>query len=430
MRLDLAPLAADPTPQHSDGGATVWTARTDDPIFIARPANGDRLAPGWHSATIALQCRAGRIDEPRLYLPDAMGRFAEARSVPMAGANGTYSAEFHLTHEIDHLRFDPSRAPCVFTCEPLRIERTRRVQSAMEGLRTVARNARYRVTGLVGKGRPGASPQVRKQWEELGYAVLPGFYSGEELDAAQKALEHAWNTNAPRIVVDDLMTGQRLRLKDVTEDARRNHRFKVNDLFLEHGEVRHLALNARLTPIIRDLLGHVPVICNSLSFQQGSGQPDHVDALYMTPPTPGHLVATWVAVEDCDLRAGPLRYYPGSHRIPPYVFSNGKHTYIPEEMDSWNAYMREHVERMGLKPEVFPARRGDVFIWSAYLFHGGSEIADPTLTRKSVVFHYLSESDCRQHNFTLVPCQGGFWMHRRHPAVPGLGESDAPPLPA
>ena len=426
MRLDLSPLASDPTAIGSDAGATIWAANTDDPIFIARPANGMKLRAGWHSATIELRGRDGEIVEPRLYLPDAAGRFAEARSVPMAGRGAMYSAEFQLPHEVDHIRLDPSREPCVFACESLRVEPTRQVETLLNGFRAVARKA----SAALGKRGPGATPEMLAQWEQGGYLTLPGFYSGAELDAAQQALERAWATNAPRIVVDDLMTGKRLRLMDVSEEARRDHRFKVNDLFLEHEDVRRLALNPRLTPIVRDLLGHVPVICNSLSFQQGSGQPDHVDSLYMTPPSPGQLVASWVALEDCDLNAGPLRYYPGSHKIPQYVFSNGKPTAIQEEMDQWNAHMQEHVRRMGLTPEVFPARRGDVFIWSAYLLHGGSHIVDPKLTRKSIVFHYLSEEDCRGLRFKLVPCHGGYWMHRRHPAVPDLGESDFPPMPA
>lgn len=424
MKLHLTP-ASDPVAQGVDAGSTLWAAKTDDPVFIARPSNGARLRAGWHRATVELLPREGEIVEPRLYLPDAEGRFAESRSVPMAREGSAYQAEFQLHHDVDHVRFDPSRAPCVFACETLRVERTRQAEPLVSGIRAVARRAATAV-GL----RPGATGRMLREWERDGYLVLPRFYSNEDLDAAQRAQDRAWATNEPRIVVDDLVTNERLRLQDVGEDARRNHRFKVNDLYLEHDEVRHLALNPRLTPIIRDLLGHPPVICNSLSFTQGSAQPDHVDALYMTPMTHGHLVAIWVALEDCDLNAGPLRYFPGSHRIPPYVFSNGTNRFIPEEMGSWRAYMDEHVKKLGLEAKVFPARRGDVFVWSAYLLHGGSPIADPKLTRKSIVFHYFSESDCRGVNFTLVPYEGGFWLHRRHPAVPGLGESEAPPLPA
>ena len=117
----------------------------------------------------------------------------------------------------------------------------------------------------------------------------------------------------------------------------------------------------------------------------GSAQPDHVDSLYMTPRSPHHLVAIWVALEDTHPDAGPLRYYPGSHKIPQYVFSNGSHHFIQDEMPLWDRHMRAQVEALKLQPEVFLARKGDVFVWSAYLLHGGSDIRDPARTRKSVV---------------------------------------------
>lgn len=296
---------------------------------------------------------------------------------------------------------------------------------AVNWLRFLGKREESKVAKVAG----GITAEMRRCWDEQGFLALPGFYSGTELDSAQQAVEQAWITNAPRIVVDDLVTGRRSRLMDVDTDARREHRFKVNDLYLECEEVRQLALNPRITPILSELLGHRPVVCNSLNFQQGSGQPDHVDSLYMTPRSPWHLIAIWVALEDCHMDAGPLRYYPGSHKIPQYVFSNGSPHVVDEEMDDWNRHMQGHVQEMGLKPEVFAARRGDVFIWSAYLLHGGSPINDPSRTRTSIVFHYFSEEDSRALNSTLVPYHEGFWQHRRHQPVPDLGESDAPPLP-
>lgn len=270
----------------------------------------------------------------------------------------------------------------------------------------------------------------KQRWERDGYLVLPRFYSAGELDVAEGRQTGAWRDGAPRIVVDDLMTGQRVRMADVSEESRRLHRFKVNDLFLEFDEIRRLALNAKLTPVLTDLLGHVPVLCNSLSFEQGSGQPDHVDALYMTPRSEGHLIAIWVALEDCHPDAGPLRYYPGSHRIPQYRFSTGNAHFVDDEMPAWQSYMTDQVEKLGLRAELFPAQRGDVFIWSAHLLHGGSPIRDTARTRRSVVFHYYSEMDCRAVGCNLVPCAGGYWMYRPHQLVPGNSEAESPPLPA
>ena len=91
MKLDLSPFASDPAAVGSEAGATIWAAKTDDPIFIARPANGRKLRAGWHAATVELRGRDGQIVEPRLYLPDANGTFAEARSVPMTGQGATFS---------------------------------------------------------------------------------------------------------------------------------------------------------------------------------------------------------------------------------------------------------------------------------------------------------------------------------------------------
>lgn len=267
-----------------------------------------------------------------------------------------------------------------------------------------------------------------ESWAENGYYILPKLYSDAEINAAKDAQWNAWNAKAPRIVVDDLTTGKRLRMEAVSDGNRERHRFKINDLYLELPAIRALAMNSRITPVLTSLLGHVPVLCNSLSFERGSTQPDHVDALFMTPRTVGHLIAIWVALEDCHADAGPLRYYPGSQKIPPYRFSSGSYHFSPEEMPAWNAYMRSEVSSRSLAPTTFAAKKGDVFIWNAHLLHGGSEIQNPTLTRKSLVFHYYSEADARAQGSDLVLSgNGGHWMYRQHQPVAGdLGEY--PPL--
>jgi ectoine hydroxylase-related dioxygenase (phytanoyl-CoA dioxygenase family) len=268
----------------------------------------------------------------------------------------------------------------------------------------------------------------KEKWEADGFYALPGFYSKREIDAARSAQEQAWANSHERIVVDDLVTGARKRLKDVDDHARGAHRFKLNDLYLELPEVRGLAINQRITPILNELLGETTVLCNSLSFDQGSSQPDHVDAIYMTPKTPHSLIAIWVALEDCHLDAGPLRYYPGSHKIKQYEFSNGSTHFIPSEMDQWDEYMQQEVSRLNLSPQIFAAKKGDVFIWSCYLLHGGSQIKDMGRTRKSLVFHYFGEGDCVDEH-ELVPADGGLWMYRAHQPVPGENEGSYPPKP-
>jgi ectoine hydroxylase-related dioxygenase (phytanoyl-CoA dioxygenase family) len=263
------------------------------------------------------------------------------------------------------------------------------------------------------------SDDVIAQWQDRGVVVLPGFYADDEIDAALADYRALWEQGRARVTVDDMDTEQRLRLRDVPQAARSQHRFKVNDLYLEQASVRHLALNERLVPLLQTLLGQRPALCNSLSLEYGTEQPDHVDSLYMTPRTPTDLVAAWVALEDCTPDAGPLRYWPGSHAIEPYVFSNGERHYLPEEMDAWSSYIRAQLQQRGLTPELFAAKKGDVFIWSSHLLHGGSPITNPGSTRRSIVFHYFSESDSRAIGSRLVPESGGFWVKRSHQPIPG-----------
>lgn len=267
-------------------------------------------------------------------------------------------------------------------------------------------------------GEPLAS-SVMAEWDARGVLALPRFYADPEIDAVCSDYRALWQDGHTRVTVDDMDTGRRMRLRDVSAEARRSHRFKVNDLYLEQASVRRLALDERLVPLLQTLLGERPAVCNSLSLEYGTEQPDHVDSLYMTPRTPAHLVAIWVALEDCPPESGLLRYWPGSHRIEPHVFSNGGRHFVPGEMDAWNAWMQTELRERGLQPELFQARKGDVFIWNAQLLHGGSRIAERGRTRRSIVFHYFSESDSRAMGHRLVPQAGGFWIRRSHQPIPG-----------
>jgi hypothetical protein len=53
-----------------------------------------------------------------------------------------------------------------------------------------------------------------------------------------------------------------------------------------------------------------------------------------------------------------------------------------------------------------------MLFWHAHLYHGGGKIRDRSLTRRSCVFHYFSESDARASGCALVPQAGAFWIDR------------------
>jgi phytanoyl-CoA hydroxylase len=261
------------------------------------------------------------------------------------------------------------------------------------------------------------SAAQRREWAD-GFLIIPGFFDEAELQAAVDAYKTVWEELPSDVVVDSVASGRRVRAKDVT-DAEREASFKVNDLYLRDAELRKAVLSARLGAILKELLSDDPVVVNTLSVEYGTQQYDHLDTLYMTPRTPGSLVATWMALEDVDENAGPLRYYPESNHIEPYRFEDGSFHIRDPELEHWADYMANAVDRRGLAETRFMAKRGDLFIWDAWLLHGGSEICTPGLTRRSLITHYYSKTDCAALGSQLRPAEGGYWMKRSPQAVPG-----------
>jgi len=277
------------------------------------------------------------------------------------------------------------------------------------------------VTSVIGVKR-------RAFWDDNGFLVLPGFFSEDECEAVASASDRVWQARPADVVVDDLVTNRRCRITDVSDDDARAHRFKLNDLYLSDKRLRDVTISERVGMVLEELLGDEPVACNTLNFDYGSQQADHLDTLYMTPLTDAALVATWMALEDTVADAGPLRYYPESNHISPYRFSNGSYHVRLQEMDPWSDYMAEQIERRGLEEQRFLARRGDLFIWHALLLHGGSEICRPGLTRKSLVTHFFTQSDCERLGSDLRPGPGGWWMMKPPLPVPD-GAAPGPPPP-
>lgn len=262
---------------------------------------------------------------------------------------------------------------------------------------------------------------MKVDWEKNGFLVLPGFLSSDMVADANKYIDDVMTLKTPESerLVADIFVGtpseRRIFLKDAPGDIR-TRPYKLNDLFLESELIRNIVLNDRLSQILGELIGGSVLLCNTLNFEFGSQQDFHTDSLYMTPPKDLNLVATWTALEDCSPDAGPLRYYPGSHRIRPYKFSTGRITAVDSEMVNYKNYMLEQVQKLGLTEQRFCARKGDVFIWHSQLFHGGSPINTPGLTRRSLVAHYFRAADLPGNH----ACMGRFkyYQQRDHQPVP------------
>lgn len=261
---------------------------------------------------------------------------------------------------------------------------------------------------------PVLTPEQMARWEADGYLALPGFMSPEEVAAVRAAVDAEWKNTAGNDHEVDMLTGphagRAFRMHEAPEGSRREA-YKLNNLFARRGDIRRVALSERMRRACAQLLDAEPLICNSLYFERGSQQEFHIDTWYMPPPVDNRMVAAWFAIDDVDADNGPLAYYPGSHRIPPYRFSDGRLNEIRQERAACDAYLQREIAARGLKPVEFHGKSGDVFIWHAQLLHAGRPIRDMARTRSSLVVHYWRVCDVPSSHVRTDPASGSYLGH-------------------
>lgn len=266
------------------------------------------------------------------------------------------------------------------------------------------------------------SEQQRQDWDNDGYLLLKGFYSAERIGQINALIDRLWKQRrklGPEYVIDIFVESpdeRRVYFADAPKNARKKP-YKLNDLYLSQSEVRDLIVGQDLAPILQELLQGTPMVCNTLNFEFGSQQDYHFDTFYMPSPTPNKMVASWIALEDTTMDNGPLSYYPGSHKIPPYHFSSGSTIIVNDEMPKFRDYVYGEIKERGLKPATLLANKGDVLIWHSQLFHGGSKIVDPTMTRKSLVTHYFTNEDFPDLTPPKVCDHGGYMDRAAQPVA-------------
>jgi hypothetical protein len=172
---------------------------------------------------------------------------------------------------------------------------------------------------------------------------------------------------------------------------------RVQDAWKFNADVRSVATNDGIVSLLTKLYGRPAFPFQTLNFPVGTQQDAHSDIVHFSSQPEKFMCGVWLAMEDIHSDAGPLFYFPGSHRWP--VMSNGLigrrgsgqalNSAQDPFAEAWQALCSVNDAR----PEVFLARKGQALIWSANLLHGGSPQTDPRLTRWSQVTHYYFD-DC------------------------------------
>lgn len=178
----------------------------------------------------------------------------------------------------------------------------------------------------------------------------------------------------------------------------RGEGLRIQDAWREDHDVRAIACNQRVLEILSLLYGRRAWPFQTLNFPVGTQQHYHSDSIHFSSVPERFMCGVWVALEDVPQDAGPLVYYPGSHKWP--ILYNEMIGYCAGDIgerkptqaiyeDAWESLVRA----TKCEPEYFLPKKGQALIWSANLLHGGSAHTNPERTRWSQVTHYFFE-DC------------------------------------
>lgn len=221
--------------------------------------------------------------------------------------------------------------------------------------------------------------EIATQLSERGYAVIdfPDVQIDTRIERIKASLE-------PRFDID---------FSD-KDSIKNKGGARIQDAWQFDEDVRAIAANAVILSLLGKLYGRRAFPFQTLNFPVGTQQHMHSDAVHFSSIPERFMCGVWLAMEDISEDAGPLLYYPGSHKWP---ILNNEMLGRPVDtttgaQEPYEAAWRALVDTTNTKPMTFCAKKGQALIWAANLLHGGSKQNDLTLTRWSQVTHYYFEN--------------------------------------
>ena len=170
---------------------------------------------------------------------------------------------------------------------------------------------------------------------------------------------------------------------------------RIQNAWTVSSAVARLAALEEVSGFLSLAYGRAAFPFQTLNFERGSQQSAHADTLHFHCVPERFMCGVWLALEDVAEDAGPLVYYPGSHRLPVLSMRDaGVAAARPTYADYERAYP-EAIARLiaenGLTPARALLKKGQALVWAANLLHGGAAIARAGAPRRSLVTHYYFE---------------------------------------
>jgi len=169
---------------------------------------------------------------------------------------------------------------------------------------------------------------------------------------------------------------------------------RCQDGWMRNTSIKALATHDPLIDLLSELYGRRAFPFQTLNFTFGSQQAAHSDTYHFNSLPHGFMCGVWIALEDVHPGAGPLFYYPGSHRSP--ILERMDLTGVRDYRD-YEQKIEELAKRAGYESKEAILKKGQALIWTANLVHGGAPRKNAALTRYSQVTHYYFD-DCAYYS--------------------------------
>ena len=208
----------------------------------------------------------------------------------------------------------------------------------------------------------------------------------------------------------DTVSAANAEIAELLKSGKVKFRYKNKIMFAIHQSelLYKIAQDEKLLELLNSLVGDEMKLFQSINFIMGSEQKTHSDSIHMTTYPLGGLLGVWIALDDVDEDNGPLHYYPGSHKLPYYLnedYENEGNAIMIGNKDysAYEAMIAQKLEDQKENKKIFTAKKGDLLIWHANLFHGGEPHTNKSKTRRSMVLHYYSANRVCYHEISQRP---------------------------
>ncbi len=162
----------------------------------------------------------------------------------------------------------------------------------------------------------------------------------------------------------------------------------VENAWMSNRAVQNIATHASLIRLLSCLYGRRAFPFETRNFAYGTERKAHADAYQFNSRPQGFSCSVWVALEEVDEEAGPLFYYPESHKRP---YTDRRDLEGEKSYADYERHVGAQIAARSYRQEQARLQKGQAVILSANLLHGDSPRLNPALTRCMQATHYFFE---------------------------------------